>query len=917
MVPGLLLLLLAAPGTAALEAEAKAKEALAAGRLAEALDQFETALRLADTTAEKARLRDAYRASGWAEPRPVSQAEGDVVVAHIRAEKVRVWRAEADRLEREEKLCGAILLRKSLQDLFASDGEGVKEEQARIEEIVRKLTRRPTAEEKVLAEKMIRAAKDGEALLQSAKALFEKRELRLVVRLCQELEFGSYPQEARNGGRGLREQAEAAAAAGATPVERDEVRAILDDERFRRLDAGVSRHFLFVGPRAFVASLPNSEKTLLDLAYIFQSDLAGQPLTHDGVRICLYYQETFDFGGGLAGGKLIRIGNRAIGLPVAGMLHYHELGHCIFGRGWLHDGFTEGLADFAAGFSLDALGQTDAARSFITESREQFVRFFLGRKVPYFQIQPYRPAAGFLFSQLPPGDAPYDWAPYRRVFHRMREAQFGAWPEREHQLMRYFGYLLATEYGEQVFDTLAEWGFPVSRKDWREVLKETEELITLVRRGEFFLLKGQVDAAEEPLREALALDPRSTLASRARHALLRIALARGEEESARALDAELGIVRAFRVVGPFHARGRTAHVVFPPETRIEPGKEVRYGIEAGMWRDAVVSPDGTVDLLTQGFGYPENACAFALTYLRAEEELPARLCIGSDDGHAVWFNGALVEKTEGSHPFRLDDHLHDVLLRKGWNRLLLKVHNTGGAWGFLLRVEGREGAPIPGLRADAADHEGDLALPAPVETRAVGLVNDEFKSLSPTRWRTGVGRFDTQNGRLRPLAAERGGLWQRFVVDPDKPKDGPSNILWLAATGLPAAPDFEIELVAVAEKKGLPAKFGITVDGEGENDGQSGHTFVLHEEEGNLACSWYRYDRLLYLQPGAEVAEAAEYRLRLRRVGSTWWLLVNDLPLFDGVDAAPLPAFGIGILTWGPAPPLESFRMARLERSRR
>jgi len=199
----------------------------------------------------------------------------------------------------------------------------------------------------------------------------------------------------------------------------------------------------------------------------------------------------------------------------------------------------------------------------------------------------------------------------------------------------------------------------------------------------------------------------------------------------------------------------------------------------------------------------------------------------------------------------------------------------------------------------------------------VPIVSDEFRGLAAARWRTTVGSFDTQNGNLRPKGTAKTGLWERFRVDPDQPKDGPANIIWLVDPDLPRADSFDLELAVVPTgKDGLPAKFGITVDGENENDAQSGHTFVIDVDDGKLRCHWYRYDQLLYLQPGAEVKQAEEYRVHLRRIGRKWWLFVNDTPLFDQVDAPRLPASGFGILAWGAAPPFASFKLARLEETR-
>ncbi|UCE87588.1 MAG: hypothetical protein JSU66_07715, partial [Deltaproteobacteria bacterium] len=708
----LLLLVLAAPPDTALEAELEAEQALRAGRVAEALDLYEGAIRLAEETPTKARLRDLYRKAGWAEPRPTNQAEELAISIHIRNERMRVTQSAAQRFENQGQLHAAIILRRALIEMAGGpETDRGKEETNRIRAMVRRLTEDPSEEQKELVAKLMRAKRSGDAILKAARKLLEQRDYRVVVRVCQEIMFGNYDQETQNEAVALRKDAEERAASDVSAAEKELAREVLADPRFLRLEVRRSRHFIYIGPKTFIDSIPTSQMAELDLAYIFQSDLTNTHLTLNGVRVVLYYQETFDFGGGLAGGKLIRIGNRAIRLPIAGMLHYHELGHCIFGRGWLHHGFTEGLADFAAGFTLDALGQTPAAQDFITNARDQFVRYFLGRAVRYFDIQPYRPSAGFLFYFLPAGEAPFDWAPYRNAFHVMRAAQFGSWPEREHQLMRFFGYVMSTQYGKGVFDTLADWGWPVRRSDWSRVPPEAQRLLSDVKQAETMVRRGQAPAAEATLREMLASAPDGWIAARMRYALLLARMQQGQLDGIEEAKRQLGIIDAYQVLGPFHSRRQNVYVVYPCEVRIDQSgeKRVRYGIESATWKAANVRPDGYVDLRQQGFGYPEHACAFALAYVQVDRPLAARVWLGSDDGHTLYVNGELAEKRATGRAFRFDDDFADIGLRPGWNRLLLKVHNSTGQWGFLMRVTLRNGDPIPGARFSADDLENEVA----------------------------------------------------------------------------------------------------------------------------------------------------------------------------------------------------------------
>jgi hypothetical protein len=310
-----------------------------------------------------------------------------------------------------------------------------------------------------------------------------------------------------------------------------------------------------------------------------------------------------------------------------------------------------------------------------------------------------------------------------------------------------------------------------------------------------------------------------------------------------------------------------------------------------------------VDLKKQGWGYFKNACAFAVAYVHSDVRRPARVWIGSDDGHAVWVNGKLGEKRPTTRGFTFDDDFCDVELVPGWNRVLVKVHNGAGEWGFLARITDPAGRPLD-LRASTENHERKPREPKRSWSQLVG---DEFKSLNKRRWRQAVGKFDTQNSRLRALGTAKLGLWQRFVVDPDKPKDGPANIAWLREPELARTDDLRIELEVVAPV----AKFGVTVDGENENDGQSGHTLVFEPHKEKLKCSWYRYDRMLYLNEGEKYEPGEVVRLEIERVGTKWTVKANGAVLFDGVDAPRLPAAGIGLLTWGKTPQFEALRIWR------
>jgi hypothetical protein len=105
------------------------------------------------------------------------------------------------------------------------------------------------------------------------------------------------------------------------------------------------------------------------------------------------------------------------------------------------------------------------------------------------------------------------------------------------------------------------------------------------------------------------------------------------------------------------------------------------------WREAAGagSEDGSgVDFIA-AFGQRERAVAYAYRTYRSAAAVRAVMRIGSDDGVKVWINGALVF---GNHAHRsLVDGQDAVLvsLEEGENRVLVKVDQGWGSWGFRVR----------------------------------------------------------------------------------------------------------------------------------------------------------------------------------------------------------------------------------------
>ncbi len=108
---------------------------------------------------------------------------------------------------------------------------------------------------------------------------------------------------------------------------------------------------------------------------------------------------------------------------------------------------------------------------------------------------------------------------------------------------------------------------------------------------------------------------------------------------------------------------------------------------------------------------PKNdVIAYAWTEFNVPERKSAFLGIGSDDSVKAWLNGKLVHEHWASRGVRIDDDLVPVELQPGTNRLLLKIQNGYGKWGFACRVLSEEQAQGPKMLRANIDNPGSGTL---------------------------------------------------------------------------------------------------------------------------------------------------------------------------------------------------------------
>ena len=148
----------------------------------------------------------------------------------------------------------------------------------------------------------------------------------------------------------------------------------------------------------------------------------------------------------------------------------------------------------------------------------------------------------------------------------------------------------------------------------------------------------------------------------------------------------------WNIIGPFEAKDMSfLSTPYPPETETNlnksyPGKNN----QAVAWQTIKARTSGYV-ALNEILQPNEQAIAYGLTHLYSPEERQVTLLLGSDDGVKLWINDVLVHTNpayRGAYP---DQDRINVNLKAGWNKVLIKVLQGAGGWGFYLRIPDPKG----------------------------------------------------------------------------------------------------------------------------------------------------------------------------------------------------------------------------------
>ncbi|MDI6845596.1 MAG: DUF2961 domain-containing protein [Candidatus Saccharicenans sp.] len=146
------------------------------------------------------------------------------------------------------------------------------------------------------------------------------------------------------------------------------------------------------------------------------------------------------------------------------------------------------------------------------------------------------------------------------------------------------------------------------------------------------------------------------------------------------------------LIGPFEAPDMNFLTTpYPPEKEIK--LKSTYAGKRNLvitWKQIKAQPNGYVNL-AQLIQPSEQAIAYSLTYLYSPEDREVVLLLGSDDGVRLWVNDQLVHTNpvyRGAYP---DQDRVKVSLKAGWNKVLIKVLQGAGGWGYYLRIPDPKG----------------------------------------------------------------------------------------------------------------------------------------------------------------------------------------------------------------------------------
>jgi putative membrane-bound dehydrogenase-like protein len=144
----------------------------------------------------------------------------------------------------------------------------------------------------------------------------------------------------------------------------------------------------------------------------------------------------------------------------------------------------------------------------------------------------------------------------------------------------------------------------------------------------------------------------------------------------------------WHIAGPFDnlADDKGLDEAYPPEKGVD--LKATYDGKAGKVKWRTVKPDvqGYVDLQAFFAGQSDQIVSYSYREIESPVDQDATILLGTDDGGKLFVNDVPVYTSRTHRAAIAEQDAVKVKLKKGVNRLLLKVNNGDGAHGFYLTI---------------------------------------------------------------------------------------------------------------------------------------------------------------------------------------------------------------------------------------
>jgi putative membrane-bound dehydrogenase-like protein len=145
---------------------------------------------------------------------------------------------------------------------------------------------------------------------------------------------------------------------------------------------------------------------------------------------------------------------------------------------------------------------------------------------------------------------------------------------------------------------------------------------------------------------------------------------------------------AWHIVGPFDNGSGMEGLdrAYPPEKKIDLKATYKGKHGKVSWRSVRTGGGGYIDLQAFFAGRSDNIVSYLTRELVSPSEQNATILLGTDDGAKLWVNGKLVFTSRATRAAVPEQDAVKVKLRKGVNRLVLKINNGNGPHGFYCTI---------------------------------------------------------------------------------------------------------------------------------------------------------------------------------------------------------------------------------------